>query len=498
MCKRNLIVFVILALTFTIFIRYTWLRSGGLMFSPDSVHYLDIAQSIANGEGVTTYHLNLDSKTVPDRAVPWPPLYPLLLSIPLILGSTPMLAAVCITIIVNLTISLFLFLTIRRKTNWIIGIIGLVIYILFQPNFHSWDFAWSEGTFTLFLVVYFYIFDRKYYADWRYLILLGLISSLAALTRYAGLTLVGFSIGYLLIEGITTKLRLRAISIRVFMYFIGCAPLALWCARNLLLTNKLFGFSYPQVNNDWLLVTKAAFWENAHILKQMGWPVMVTIALFLYFAFMRLILKKRVGLKHHAEVDIVSIAGFMCLYVLFIVRSVVKTPIDPIGYRYFEVLIPLYIILLLLVINLVIAHLNGYLRGAILVLILVMVLNNISVSALVNPAKVNPHNQGMSDFELWLVDNTTKSDLLIGRGIWDLRLSTKRIVLESGYPHVPELDPNAVYDFINKNDNYFDRYLLISDLEMNEADFLDYLKSGFVTKVLYNENGKVVVELVRF
>lgn len=51
-----------------------------LELAPDSYHYLERARNVAEGRGLSTYHLLVDSTTVPDRYLPRAPLYPLMIA----------------------------------------------------------------------------------------------------------------------------------------------------------------------------------------------------------------------------------------------------------------------------------------------------------------------------------------------------------------------------------------------------------------------------------
>jgi hypothetical protein len=64
-----------------------------IRLSADSYHYIDISRTFATERVIATYHLTVDSTQIPDRNLLYPPIFPLLLALPQVMGCSPIGAA---------------------------------------------------------------------------------------------------------------------------------------------------------------------------------------------------------------------------------------------------------------------------------------------------------------------------------------------------------------------------------------------------------------------
>ena len=130
--------------------------------------------------------------------------------------------------------------SIATRGNAIAVAVAVVLSLLGMPTIVSYARIWSETFFLPFAVGVLASFDRYLVRDrWRWLILAGALSSLAMLTRYAGLSL--FATGCLVLALAPDRSwrdRLRAIAI----YAVVALPLsALWLIRNQVMSGTLTG-----------------------------------------------------------------------------------------------------------------------------------------------------------------------------------------------------------------------------------------------------------------
>jgi hypothetical protein len=127
-----------------------FIRSFGLAFTPDSIQYMSYAMKLryASEFSLTPF---------------WPPMYPILINLAMYANGFPAEAAALLS---GLTMILFLFVftsTLRNYSDDFI-LIGLFLITLFTFDrfLHSYKFALSEASFSLFLLLNFYFVIKHY------------------------------------------------------------------------------------------------------------------------------------------------------------------------------------------------------------------------------------------------------------------------------------------------------------------------------------------------
>lgn len=232
---KNLILFCFVSFLFSLFSGYLiWLQTSkyGVDLSPDSTFYLRWAETISK-DGFT-FIINNPSST-------FPPLYPALLS----LVSAPfnidiLIAARWFNIVL---VSLFSFLSLvlcRKLTKNIIMIFIFGLFIAFsQPINSVFCFAWSETLFIFILMLITFSIAKTTYKN---LILCGFLTSLAILTRYAGVAIVPAVCLYIFSQknGLSEKVK------KCFCYAsIPTLTYIVYIVRNYLFTGTFMGHRSP-------------------------------------------------------------------------------------------------------------------------------------------------------------------------------------------------------------------------------------------------------------
>lgn len=204
-----------------------WFTAGpGLGISPDSVSYLSAAQSLVHGRGL----LDFDGGTFSS----WPPLLPMLLSIPTFLGARAvqvaygaqlLLYAACLGWILAWGYRMRL----PRPVLWALVASCLLVFAPLRVA----AMLWSELPYTALV-----LFTLERLVRWERTpsesmgVAAALGAALAVMTRYAGLGLVFSGVVFLLAS--RRYGRRRALARAAFFGSLGVLPLALWVLRNLL------------------------------------------------------------------------------------------------------------------------------------------------------------------------------------------------------------------------------------------------------------------------
>lgn len=168
------------------------IQPNHLGFSPDSMSYLEVANSIESGKGVT----NANGQIVNH----WPPLFSLLLAlISKITISGVFDAGIILQVCLFYCFVLFYLLVLRElKINFKPIIFSGILLIVAQVSI-NFIYYLSEGLFLVLLLLSFYFFLKWLNADkLKYLLFSAFICGLFFLTRYAGIAFIGCLMFFLL------------------------------------------------------------------------------------------------------------------------------------------------------------------------------------------------------------------------------------------------------------------------------------------------------------
>lgn len=303
--------------------------------SPDSACYVAAARSLLAGQGLARY----DGSPF----LHWPPAYPALLAFAGAVGMEPLVAARY----VNATA----FGMIVVLAGWTLRALGMaratvmvccVATVLAIPLVHVSVYAWSEVVFILFVLaalLQLNSFGRR--ARLSRLVWAATFAALACLTRYVGVTVIAAG-GAALLGFPGKPLRVRLGYLLTYLG-IAVAPLAVWLARNYLISSTLTG-SRPQATASFLgnvsLLLNAV---NVWFLPHCG-PVLLHAALTIAIIALALVGVSRFTRQRREDTPVrwrilqCPFFWFLIIYPTFIVAAASLIAFDPIDNRLTAVL----------------------------------------------------------------------------------------------------------------------------------------------------------------
>jgi len=460
-------------------------------FSPDSIHYLDISKTFANEHRIATYHLTLNSKQIPDPALLWPPVYPILLAFPQMLGLDELQSVRAVTIFSILIIvfagtAIFRLLAPHAPPH-----LFALILLYAITHIEVFKLAWSEPPFIA-LVMIFLLCCAKHIWDGRllWLVLAGAVAAIAFLTRYIGIALL--PVGMLAVlqrQHIEGRIRRPFGLIRLLSFAAGFVMLsAPWLLRNMLIIGHPMGPGRPSAITGLI----GNFRLVAITLRN---DVPLTLAVLL-IGFMALI-KDRRSLRSFLQSRPFHIVFNVLVY--FVGYSVAQVLLSTM-YRFDEIgtrlLSPLYPPLILLAAYTIdglfsreVANTQPMYSRCAAVFITAIFISYLPLSpsgwkyhVLGAPSPAIPQN-----VDQWILDNTDGRTLIVGNEAWQRRFRTGRTVLQSGYPEMPVLTEEGILAFMKK----FDSHISAAYLVCNAGDSLDQIMKK--SPIVYSGTDGVVV-----
>ncbi len=365
------------ALFALIAVAFAWMSTDPIpALTPDSVQYLNAAQNLAGGYGFVTSATALETPAPRVSFTDWPPLYPILLSVgvgerpsPDALPAAPLRWARWVNMLA-LTASFFPLAFLAGVMAGPRGVVpALGFYAVFRPIQLVSSFAWSEGLFLLFALLSWaslvWAMERSasHRIGLRSFVVSGVLTALAASTRYVGLTVAAAGAVAIILrtEGASGRQTAR----RLLAYLLPATlPIALWLLRNLRVTGHAFGEARAAAGlapEDVLvgtLRTIAADWVCPHVSSNPS-AEKLTMALglgaFLWLAALALHRYGPQTMESKSERLTVSVVmmSFVLIYVVVLDISAGMISYDPLNWRLFA---PAYPAILLLC--------AGLLRGA--------------------------------------------------------------------------------------------------------------------------------------
>ncbi len=322
------------AIGFAIIILFT--KHSGIGISPDSVVYLATAENLhTTGKLVDFTH---------EPIVDFPSGYPIFINMLIWLTHMKPLtfAPILNALLFGLAIYLagFIMERLKHSSNWckwaVLSCLAISPCLL-----EVYSMLWSETVFIVLLLLFFMAMHRYFKSySLKFIIAAAIIASLAAVTRYAGITIIGTG-GLLLLLDMKREWRQKVQPVLLYA-FIAPLPLAVNLIRNHIVGGTLTGMRERSLTSlgknlehvgtvfyDWLTGTnsssKGAIW--------LGTLVMVTSLI----ACTRLFLHKR------RLADLGSImALFALVYLLFMVFMATVSRFETLNSRFLApVFIPL-------------------------------------------------------------------------------------------------------------------------------------------------------------
>lgn len=317
----------------------------GLGLSADSINYLSIAKNISTDFSFTTSITEWNFEGTKYWNAYWPPLYPITLILPNIIGSE--LAFIFFNgLLLSLTIILSVKLMERITIGSKIRILLAAILIVFS-RWILWTFCFflSETLFIPLVIAYLLLFDNliKDRSDKNYILLLT-VTCLLSLTRYIGIFF------YLPIILLTIPSHFIFQVKRIIYFVVSVIPFFVILFINFLETGKLFGVRAQ--NNDssfdlfrtifdgagrWMTGIKVN--TGLGIIFVSGFVILISILLYQLF-------------RKGKEINRIIIISTL-VYLFAILFSALTEKLEKFGFRFISpVFIPLALMVVSVTINL--------------------------------------------------------------------------------------------------------------------------------------------------
>jgi hypothetical protein len=311
--------------------------------SADSIAYLGIARNLILGQGFHTFEGN--------EVTWWPPLYPsLLAAVASVLHIDPLGVIVVLNAI---TFGLIIYLSGRifaaafAPMPWLIYV-GLVCTLLSPVLLVAVTYMWSEPIFILLSL----LFLAALVAHWQQqtassLAFMIACAALAALQRYAGITLIATGVLALLVQG-SQSWRRRLAEAAVFA-LAASTPLALWLVRNYTVDGTLLGPRPPSQVSLLEAMLRASGIVSAAILPwRLALPLFGILALLVIIV--AVVIAHRTAWIRASTAFPWSAAGgmFAAVYTTWVVVSAARTDFGILDRR---LLSPTYMPLLIVILS---------------------------------------------------------------------------------------------------------------------------------------------------
>ena len=212
-------------------------------FNPTAMVYVDAARHLRNGQGISTTILFTSSvPKVPSPLSVWPPVYPIAIAATTWLGIDAAVAARLISLLA-FSASVLLVWLLARSTFGSGAASAALLVTIWPAMTRVAANAWSESLFVMLLLLSVFITTRVLrsgQAGVRTAAAGGLAMAAVCLTRYAALPLI--PIGAVLILWLAHDARWQVRLVKAIAWASAAGiPVALWLARNLLVTGGLIG-----------------------------------------------------------------------------------------------------------------------------------------------------------------------------------------------------------------------------------------------------------------
>lgn len=225
---QTILFILLIAAAIWIFFRFT---ENGVGLVSDSVNYINGARSIAKGNGYFRESGGGTLKPITN----FPPLYSIILSIPIFFGADAIKAAWGVSLFFFvLNIFLIILVTGYASQNRWTGLFGGALFLSLQPFLYFQFYAMSEPVFFFFTFLTFFFFLRAFTNNRTSLwFFCGISSGLAFLSRYVGIVSVCAAAAAIL-------LFVRDRKGKSFLCFCaGALPLiATWLIRNTIVSGN--------------------------------------------------------------------------------------------------------------------------------------------------------------------------------------------------------------------------------------------------------------------
>jgi hypothetical protein len=312
----------------------------GIGMSPDSLSYFEFAKPLTAGRL---------SEFLAIPIVLWPPLYPALLSLAAQLWAEPLVAARWLQILLYALYAFtcgLLFKHYFDKPLW--WYVGTFLAIAAVPMAATSTMVWSELLFMLWVIPFLLLSDFGERYTLQRVLLLGILTACAVMTRYIGLVLIPTA---LLLIFLAKGYRMRQRIAHALLYtVVATLPFLLWIVRNYLISGTIFGPRATSTTSllDNIALTVAAiatFWLPASVVRLpyitllFGSVFLVLLGLYFWHSMSRTPLTSLQRFQ--------AFWLYIVFYLAFLVYSSSNVKYEPINTRYVAPLyVPFLVILL--------------------------------------------------------------------------------------------------------------------------------------------------------
>ncbi len=238
-----------------------WLMAGWVFpFTTDSMVYISTAENIVRFKGLlfTNFFVRPPFPDVLPLSI-WPPGYPISIAVLKWMGVNEYAAALILPRLCCLFLPFLFWGIFRRLIAENIALFASGMCSLTFSVLSSSVFVWSDTPYLslclLVLMMTFDIIEKKTSVHWSVILLAGVLSGVAFLIRYIGISLIA-SIGICLIIGFMIRaMTFKDLMRMICFYGLGvCLPVVPYIVRNLVVFGTVSAYSYH--------VSKAVFLSN--------------------------------------------------------------------------------------------------------------------------------------------------------------------------------------------------------------------------------------------
>jgi hypothetical protein len=480
---------------------YSWRPSLSL----DSVHYLDIARTMATEGQAATYHLLPTSQRIPDTSLFWPPGYPWALSLLMRLGLSNDMAAFGMSTISYAALVVLLVCVLRRQ-KWML--LGVILWLWLIYDLGVIKFAWSEGPFMSLVAGAVVVWGLALRASWPRALALaslaGALAGTAALTRYLGLALVpAFVVSGVLVRTLARADRSHsrnAVLWGLWAATVAVAVFGLWVWRNYAVNGTLLGPERAPGQYTYVHSLARLVWY----LSRHGLAMLLPLLIALTGADPNEVPANGANGLDVRRLSLSSSSVLACvwsiIYTVLLVWQEAQVQIDAVNGR---LLFPAFAGILLA--GLLYGEATRHLRTAqlrqlrfvalaVAPLLLVPGLRELSdVGSTTKNARGSPVPMSMFATDTiidWVCRNTPRDSLLIGERLDLLRYKTGRVELSSRNYYLQQnrtLNSRMVLIFLHRHGGRFRNvYIVVANGDLPHVR-VSFAEAGILLEPLYSE-----------
>jgi len=318
-----------------------------IILTPDSISYALASQQILSGNGISVPLIRITDNDVPvNGLVPlimYPPLLPIFLAV--LGGVTPQsfLAAQILNVISHVLIAVFTFMLVNHLCGKVPAFLAGLLVSLSFPLMNVTHYLWSETLFIALTVAALYLSavsrDNGVYQT-RYLLIAGICSSAAIITRYAGIALIGMLFWNALVIVKNRKTKLSYLSV-ILSVIIPALTVAAVFTYNYMVSGSLRGYNPPIIERTYI----AAFIGTINMLLMQftsSRPISIIAAFLIFYTFFNPALRREMLKLFNSGMDLIIV--FIIAYTAIIGVSMAKSQPN-FELRYMSPLVPMLLII---------------------------------------------------------------------------------------------------------------------------------------------------------